>query len=128
MSIQFSRGLTLVGGLVLPVLETARRWHQLGDWHNWAYWLDDWTIGGMPLMGFWMTRKDLAHGRPYLAAAWGFACAGASDSFMYQIAYTGGDADPSGASQAVVVAAKAVMLALSVTALVLTLRWKPADA
>jgi hypothetical protein len=79
---QFSRGLALVGGLALPVLETPRRWHQLGDWRNWPFWLDDWVIGALLLMGYWLTRRNLAHGRPYLAAACGFACSSASDSFF----------------------------------------------
>ena len=73
---QFSRRLALVFGILLPVLETIRRFRQLGGLRAvWPMWLDD-----LP------ARRRAAHGRAhdvcvsryqnarYLAAAWGAAC------------------------------------------------------
>jgi hypothetical protein len=118
----FARWLALIAGVVLPVGETVRRWHQLGDPRMLYAWLDDWLIGAFLLYGTWRVGRDATTGQASLAAAWGFTLAIAIGSF-----FTGvfGDADPTGASRAVVVAIKAVMLALAIAALVSVLRWRP---
>ena len=41
MTFTFSRRLALVFGVLLPIVETIRRWPQLGDVHMWPAWLDD---------------------------------------------------------------------------------------
>jgi hypothetical protein len=124
MMMQFSRRIAIVAGFVLPVVETVRRWHQLGDLRVWPFWLDDWAIGGLLLYGAWSTRRDIARGRPVLAAAWGFACGVGYASFFSQLA-TVDRPDPSGVSSVTVVTIKGVMLAVAIIALVVTLAWRP---
>ena len=123
MTLVFSRRLAIAAGLLLPPLETVRRWHQLGDVRVWPFWLDDCAIGLLLLHSAWRTRRDRKGGHPFLAAAWGVACGMGYGSFFSQLA-SADQADPSGISSTVVVAMKGAMLALAVTALVGTLRWK----
>jgi hypothetical protein len=124
MTIQFSRRLAIVAGFVLPIVETIRRWHQLGDLAVWPFWLDDWAIGGLLLYGAWRTRRDIAGGRPMLAAAWGFACGLGYASFVSQLAALDRP-DPSGVPSGTVVIIKGMMLAVAIAALVVTLAWRP---
>jgi hypothetical protein len=119
--VKFSRGLAIIAGVFLPVLETWRRWDQLGDIRMAPAWLDDWIIGVFLLYGAWRTRNNDRSGRAVLAAAWGFACGMAYSSFFMQVARLG-EADPSGISSVNVVVFKGVMMALAVAALVVTLR------
>jgi hypothetical protein len=118
----FARRLALVAGVVLPVGETVRRWHQLGDPQMLFAWLDDWLIGAFLLYGAWRVGRDAVTGQASLAAAWGFTLAIAIGSFLTGVF---GDPDPTGAARGVVVAIKAVMLALAIGALVSVLRWRP---
>lgn len=118
----FARRLALLAGIVLPVGEIARRWHQLGDPRFFFAWFDDVLIGAFLLYGAWRAGQDAAAGQASLAAAWGFTLAIAIASVF---AGMFGGPDPTGASRAVVVAVKGVMLALAVGALVSVLRWRP---
>ena len=118
----FARRLALLAGIVLPIGEIARRWHQLGDPRLFFAWFDDILIGAFLLYGAWRAGRDPAAGQATLAAAWGFTLAIAIGSFSSGVF---GDADPTGASRTVVVAIKAVMLVLAVGALVSVLRWRP---
>jgi hypothetical protein len=118
---KFSRFAAIVGGVAVPVLETARRWHQLGDVSALPFWFDDWLIGLFLLYGAWVTRPGTLGGRATLAAAWGFACGMGYASFFSQL-----DAlsrpDPSGINASIVVAAKGVLVTLAIAALIATLR------
>jgi hypothetical protein len=125
--IPFSRRLAILAGVVVPLVETLRRWRQLGDVRVWPFWLDDWAIGLLLLYGAWRTRKDVGDGRPALAAAWGFACGMAYMSFFSQLAELD-RADPSGVAATTVVAVKGVAFALAIAALVATLAAKPRAA
>jgi hypothetical protein len=49
--LKFSRALAWAGGVLLPIIETIRRWHQLGDPRMLPFWLDDWIIGLFLLYG-----------------------------------------------------------------------------
>jgi hypothetical protein len=118
---RFSRGLAIVGGFLLPIMETVRRRHQLGDIHMAPAWLDDWLIGVFLLYGAWRTRGNDRDGRKVLAAAWGFACGLAYYSFFSQLAALN-QPDPSGVASVTVVAIKGVMFVLALAALVTTLR------
>ena len=118
----FARRLALLAGVLLPIGEIARRWHQLGDPRLFFAWFDDVLIGAFLLVGAWRVGRDAAAGQATLAAAWGFTLAIAIASFF---AGMFGDADPTGASRPVVVAVKGVMLALAVGALASVLRWRP---
>jgi hypothetical protein len=117
----FARRLAWLAGVVLPIAEIARRWHQLGDPRLFFAWFDDILIGAFLLYGAWRTGRDAAAGQATLAAAWGFTLAIAIASFFAGLF---GDADPTGASRTIVVAVKAVMLTLAIAALVSVLRWR----
>ncbi len=121
----FARRLAVLAGVVLPVGETVRRWHQLSDLRMLYAWLDDWLIGAFLLYGAWRVGRDATTGQASLAAAWGFTVAIAIGSFLTGVF---GDAEPTGASRAVVVTIKAAMLFLAIAALVSVLRWMPDDA
>ena len=125
-TIQFSRRLAVAAGFALPLAETVRRWHQLGDVSTWPFWLDDWAIGGFLLYGAWKTGRDTAEGRPALAAAWGFACGLAYASFFSELVALD-QADPSGLPSSIVVALKGMMFMLAIATLVVTLKWRPCD-
>jgi len=121
---EFSRALALAGGILLPLIETVRRWHQLSDWRMAPAWLDDWIIGLFLLYGAWVTRENRESGRATLAAAWGLACGMAFPSFFGEL-MPGNGADPSGLSTAVVAAVKGLMFGLAIAALNATLRAEP---
>lgn len=121
MNLTFSRRLALVFGVGLPIVETIRRWHQLGDIRWWPAWLDDYAIGGFLLYGFWRTAKDVDSGRPWLAAAWGFTCGMAYSSFFGQLIRID-EPDPSGVPAAWVVGIKGVGILLALVALAGSLR------
>jgi hypothetical protein len=125
MTIQFSRRLAIVTGVVLPIVATARRWDELGDLEMWLVWLDDWAIAGFLLWGAWRTRHDLAASRHILAAAWGFACGLGYASFVFSLLSTNAT-DPSGLRTPVVAGVKGAMLLLALIALIGVLR-KPAS-
>lgn len=73
MTHTFSRRLALIFGILLPVAETARRWHQIAAGTHLLFWLDDVLLGAMLLYAVWRSRKDAADGQRFLAAAWGCA-------------------------------------------------------
>jgi hypothetical protein len=120
--VRFSRYLALAFGVFLPVAETVRRW---STWHeNPPALFDDYIAGALLLYGAWRTGRDLQHGRPFLAAAWGFLCGLAYASFFGQVwrLQHGDNADPSGLPSVWVTAVKGLGFALAILALVLTLR------
>ena len=121
MNIEFSRRFALCLGVILPLIETVRRFHQLGDLSVWPMWLDDWLIGAFLLYGAWQTKKNVLHGQPFLTAALGFACAMAYTSFFFQLANLG-QPDPSGVSPVVVVTIKGIGFALCIVALLAAFR------
>ena len=121
MTVSFSRRLALVFGLLLPVVETIRRWRQLGDLSVWPIWLDDFLIGGFLLYAFWRTRQCASENRRFLAAAWGFTCGMGYLSFYGQI--TSLDVvDPAPIPTEWVAVVKGVGLTLSVLALLGSLK------
>jgi hypothetical protein len=117
----FARRLALLAGIVLPLGETARRWHQLADPRLFFAWFDDWLIGAFLLYGAWRAGRDPATGQASLAAAWGFTLAIAIGSFITGVVA----GDPTGAPRSVVVPIKTAMLLLAVVALADVLRWRP---
>ena len=121
MTIQFGRKLAILFGVLLPAVEVVRRWHQLGDIRALPLWLDDFLIGGFLLLGAWKTRRDVEAGRPWLAAAVGFAAGMIYASFFSQLAALDAP-DPSGLSGVTVVTIKGLLFALAIYALVVVLR------
>jgi hypothetical protein len=127
VTLSISRRLALLIGSLLPVAETIRRWRQLDDLSVWPFWLDDFLIGGFLLYAYWRTRQSVSENRRFLAAAWGFTCGMAYLSFFGQI--TSLDvADPAPVSAEWVVTIKGIGLALSVLALIGSLRGAEARA
>ena len=121
----FSRRLAMLAGILLPAVETARRWHQLGDIRLFWAWFDDYAVAAFLLYAAWRMGKDAVHGHRVLAAAWGFACALAFNSFFVQLSRLE-QPDPSGLASVWVVAIKGVAAGLAAVALVATLRPKAA--
>lgn len=83
--IKVSMSTAFIAGVLLPVLETIRRWNQLLDMHYFISWFDDYLIGGFLFFAAWKAKKSLITGRQYLIAAWGFATGMAFSSFFMQL-------------------------------------------
>ena len=105
-------------GILLPCIETWRRWRMLADWPTW---LADYIAGGLLLYAWQAGRKDSGKSRPYLMAAWGYTFGIAYMSFFGQLKSTA-TPDPSGVAIALVIAFKGMGLVLTLTCLVLTWR------
>jgi hypothetical protein len=124
MKIKFSRWLAIVGCILLPLLETIRRWH---TWQQSpANLFDDYLIGGFLLYGAWRTGKDLRSGQRYLAAAWAFACGMGYFSFFRQLERVQlHEVDPAPISSESVLIIKGVLWGLAIVALAMSLRRLP---
>lgn len=118
MRLRVSRSTALAVGIVLPCIETWRRWHTLTDWPSW---LDDYIAAALLLYGWYAGRRQPSQSRPYLMAAWGYTTGIAYMSFFGQLRNLN-LADPSGMPQAAVLAFKGFGLMLAVGCLVLTWR------
>lgn len=127
MTIQFSRRLAIVGGVLAPLLETIRRW---STWQQSpANLFDDYIMGAFLLYGAWRTGKDLGSGQRVLAAAWAFACGLGYYSFFGQLkSMRLGEPDPAAISSAWVLGIKGVAVALAIAALIVSLKRLPDDA
>jgi hypothetical protein len=121
MTIAFSRRLAVILGVLTPLAETVRRWHQLGQISVLPFWLDDYFIGALLLYGAWRTSKDIRSGRRFLAAAWGFTCGMAYSSFFAQLARLN-EPDPAPIPSTWVAVIKGVGFALAILALVGSLK------
>ena len=73
LGLRISMYVAFVGGILTPILETIRRWHQMSDLHYFVSWFDDYLIGGFLFFAAWKTHKMPDSGHKYLIAAWGFA-------------------------------------------------------
>ena len=124
MTIQFSRKLALLGGILAPLAETIRRWSTWRD--SPANLFDDYIMGAFLLYGFWRTAKDLREGQRVLAAAWGLACGFGYYSFFGQLnSMRLGEHDPAPISSAWVLGIKGVAVTLAIVALICSLRRLP---
>ena len=126
MTIQFSRWLAIVGGILTPLAETMRRW---STWQESpANLFDDYIMGAFLLYGAWRTGKDLHRGQRVLAAAWAFACGLGYYSFFGQWqSMRLGEADPAPISSMWVLVIKGVAVGLAIIALVVSLRALPEE-
>lgn len=120
----FSRYLAIVLGILTPLAETIRRWH---TWRaDPPALFDDYLIGAFLLYGAWRVGKDAHTGQRFLAAAWAFMCGMAYLSFFGQLQRLKiGEIDPAPISSAWVATIKGFGLALSLIALIMTLRRLP---
>ena len=124
MSIQFSRWLAIIGGIVIPLLETMRRW---STWQESpANLFDDYIMGAFLLYGAWRVGKDSRNGQRVLAAAWAFACGMGYYSFFGQLkSMRSGELDPAQIASGWVLAIKGIAVTLAVIGLVLSLKRLP---
>ena len=128
----FSRRLAVIAGVLLPVLETIRRWDSWpGPIETATYWLDDYVIGAFLLCAAWVTRprikNDASHIRKsvLLTGAWGFACGVGMCSLLGQINYMQNPTlgtEPSGLPHGWMIAIKAALLALGILGLIASMR------
>jgi hypothetical protein len=121
MPIKFSRWLAIVGGILVPLAETIRRW---STWQQApASLFDDYILGAFLLFGAWRVGKDPRSGQKYLAAAWAFSCGLGYSSFFGQLeSFRLHEPDPAPIPPECVLAIKGVLWALAIVALALSLR------
>ena len=126
MTIQFSRRLAIVGGVLAPLAETLRRW---STWQQSpASLFDDYIMGAFLLYGAWLTSKDLRNGQRVLAAAWAFACGLGYYSFFGQLqSMRSGEPDPAPIASKWVLLIKGVAVAFAIAALLVSLKRMPDD-
>lgn len=124
MTIQFSRRLAILFGILAPLAETIRRW---STWQEFPPGLfDDFIMGAFLLYGAWRTGRDLRGGQRFLGAAWAFTCGLGYYSFFGQLrSLSLHESDPAPIPSGWVAAIKGVGLALAVLALVVSLRRSP---
>lgn len=121
MTIQFSRRLAIVFGILAPAGETVRRW---STWREYPPgFFDDYIMGAFLLYGAWRVGRDVRDGQRYLAAAWAYTCGMGYYSFFGQLeSLSLGEIDPAPISSEWIALIKGLGLALSLLALVLSLR------
>jgi hypothetical protein len=121
MTIQFSRRLAILGGILAPLAETIRRW---STWQQApANLFDDYIMGAFLLYGAWRTGKNLRNGQRVLAAAWAFACGFGYSSFFGQLHNLRlGERDPAPISSEWVLVIKGIAFTLAIIALVVSLK------
>ena len=121
MNIQFSRWLAIVGGILIPLLETIRRW---STWRQSpAALFDDYIMGAFLLFGAWRVSKDARSGQRFLAAAWAFACGLGYYSFFGQLdAIRLGKSDPAPIASEWILLIKGIAWGLAILALAASLR------
>jgi len=124
MTIKFSRNLAIFIGVLTPLAETVRRWDQLGQLSIWPVWLDDFVLGAFLLYGAWRTTKDQRSGQLFLASAWAFTCGMAYPSLLSQLEHLNRP-DPAPIASEWVAVIKGAGLALSILALIASLRRLP---
>jgi len=126
LTIQFSRWLAIVFGVLAPLAETIRRW---STWRQSpANLFDDYILGAFLLYGAWRTGKDLRSGQRVLAAAWAFACGLGYYSFFGQLqSMRLGEQDPAPIASGWVLLIKGIGVTLAVAALLVSLKRLPAE-
>ena len=124
MTIEFSRWLAIVGGILAPLLETIRRW---STWQQSpANLFDDYIMGAFLLYGAWRVGKDVRSGQRFLIAAWAFACVLGYYSFFGQLdSLRLGQRDPAPIASEWVLLIKGIAWSSSIIALSVSLRRLP---
>jgi hypothetical protein len=124
MTIEFSRRLAIVLGILTPIAETLRRW---STWKNDpASLFDDYILGAFLLYGAWRVGRNVYSGQRFLASAWALTCGMAYLSFFGQLhRLRAGEVDPAPIASKWVLMIKGIGLGLAVLALVVSLRRVP---
>jgi hypothetical protein len=115
---RFEVSAAYVLGIMLPVLETARRRTNFDDIP--AY-IDDFLIGALLYWSARSVSRGHAHGPALLIAAWGILCGGLWSSFFGQLQGVGAN-DISGLRNGVVVLIKGALYLVALAALYLSVR------
>lgn len=119
--LRFARTAALAFGVFLIVIETWRRFHQLGDVAMWPSIFDDYLAGLALITASRIAARSTERGRTWLAAAWGATTFMMFGSFFHQLV-DHAEPDPSGVPIECVLAVKGAMLAVCLSGLVATLR------
>jgi hypothetical protein len=127
LRIKVSMHIAFVGGILTPLLETIRRWHQLSDSRYFITWFDDYIIGGFLFFAAWKTYKSITRGRKYLIAAWGFAAGMSFYSFFSQLQALH-QPDPAPVSTSAVAIVKGIMFLTCIISLVFSLADNSSEA
>ena len=124
LSIEFSRRLAYIGGVLTPLAETIRRW---STWRETpANFFDDYLLGAFLIFGAWMTGRDVRNGQRFLVAAWAVACGLGYYSFFGQLQGIRQNVqDPAPISSVWVAVIKGVAWAIAILALVVSLKQIP---
>jgi hypothetical protein len=117
--------VAFVAGILLPILETIRRWDQLAELRYFITWFDDYIIGGFLFFGAWKTYKSMSNGVRYLIAAWGFSTGMCFYSFFGQLQAIN-EPDPGPLSSSAVVLIKGVMFLICISCLIFSLNQRHA--
>jgi hypothetical protein len=114
-------------GVIAFVVESWRRRHQFGGVTMWPVIFDDYLGGGFLIVASRIAARDPGRGRVWLAAAWGAASMMMYGSSFGQLVNRAAP-DASGLPVPFVLAVKAVLLAVCLAGLVITLRsGRPTD-
>ena len=109
-----------VVGLLLPVLETARR--GIGHWTvEFTTMFEDYVAGGLLLTGAWATYRERSWGSTFLLLAWAYFTGLMSSSFWWQLEETFRHTVSEPNSQMVLIV-KFLLWITSVSSLVLSFR------
>jgi hypothetical protein len=124
MTIQFSRNLAIIGGILVPLLETVRRWHSWQESPPNLF--DDYIMGAFLLFGAWKVSKEAHIGQRYLSAAWAFACGLGYYSFFGQLkSLRLGERDPAPIASEWILLIKGIAVTLAIIALAISLKHLP---
>lgn len=124
MTIEFSRRMAIVGGILVPLGETIRRWQ---TWQQSpANLFDDYIMGAFLLYAAWRSGRNIESGQRFLAAAWAFACGLGYYSFFGQLkSLQAGEIDPAPIASEWILLIKGIAVALAVAALSASLKRLP---
>ena len=124
LTIEFSRRLAYIGGLVTPLAETIRRWSTWQE--NPANFFDDYLLGALLIYGAWRTGRNVHDGQRLLIAAWAVACGLGYYSFFGQLrGLSLNETDPAPISSFWVAVIKGVAWAIAILALIVSLQRIP---
>jgi hypothetical protein len=115
---RFEHAAAYVMGIGLPLLETLRRRTHV---ETITGYVDDFIAGGLLLFAARAVSRGRPSGSVLLVAAWAVLSGGLYGSFFYQIE-SGATHDVSGLANATVVLVKGVLYAVTLVALVLSIR------
>jgi hypothetical protein len=124
LTIEFSRRLAYIGGVITPLAETIRRW---STWQQTpANFFDDYLLGALLIYGAWRTGRNVHDGQRFLIAAWAVACGLGYYSFFGQLqSLSRNEADPAPISSLWIAVIKGIAWAIAILALIVSLQRLP---